>query len=120
MNQQLAKNENYLIMNVSSKIHKFNPHILETLEAKIQCIILNIIWGIKKCHVSSYTAAQAPHIEKQQLLQVNHITQYTIISFCMTTCTLDIVQLMAEPHIIINPLAPEVFLNFFAHPVFQM
>jgi hypothetical protein len=105
MNQQLAKNENYRIMNVSSKIHKFSPHILETLETKIQCIILNIIWGIKKCHVSSYTAAQAPHIEKhnlQQLLQVNHSTQYAIISFSITTCTPDIVQLMAEPHIMIK------------------
>ena len=93
-------------------MHRFSPHILETLETKIQCIILNTIWGINKCHVNSYTAVKAPHIEEhnlRQLLQANQITgklspyckQYAIISFSTTTRALDIVQLMAEPQIMI-------------------
>ena len=89
-----------------------NPQILEILETKIQCIILNIIWGINKCHANSYTAVKTAVTEEhnlQQLLQVNHITselspycmQYAIISFSTTTRALDIVQLMAEPQIMI-------------------
>ena len=45
MNQQFVQNENYHNLNVSFKIYRFSPNILETLETKIQCIILNIIWG---------------------------------------------------------------------------
>jgi hypothetical protein len=112
MNQHFVKNANYHIFNASSKIHRFSPHILKTLETKIQSIILNTIWGIKKCHVNSYTPVKAPHIQEhnlQQLFQVNQVTselspyfmQYAIMSFCMTTHALDIVQLMAEPKIMI-------------------
>ena len=68
--------------------------------------------GINKCHVNSYTAVKALHIEEnnlRQLLQVNHITseqspycmQEAIISFSMTTHALDTVQLMVEPQIMI-------------------